>query len=881
MFRVWFLAIFVLMSAWVATAIGDDGDDDLNILIQRLSSTDFAVQNNALFSLHVGAGDATLPAIPAIVRVVRTSNLENRIEALELLAEFKSHGRAALPAIQESLSDKDPKVRLAAGYAIVSIDPRNKSGIAVLSESVRNGTHDDRMSIPHLIQVRLGLKASGMAPALIATAVDPAEDVRASIARALGDIGSAEQEISAPALRKMLQDVSPMVRVRAAESLWLLDEPAETLVPLLIKMVVAAPREEPDRQNKNFFAFDEPPERLAADLLGKIGPEAKSAIPALIDAMKSPRTVMRFAAVDALAGMGAEGEPAIEALSLALRDTEWHSFWPAHRSWSLSSQAATALRQIGPASRRALLAALDDKDNNVRSNAADAFGHLPAIPDVTVPALIKALSDEIGFVRSSAAVALGRLGAAAVSAAPDLAARLGDNVDSNGSRDGVRGYHFRVGDFMRYALMKIQPPLQLIMPSIINSLRKSKHLSGATLKVLRALGPQAKAAVPVIEPLFDIPEERLNAALALARINPDHPALLPLFRSVMTDAERKEKYSAAQGLADLNARAIPLIPELFAEIKRQDYQAAKNGFLAAVVMIDRNQTQAIVDLAEGLLHCQDFFEAESEAELTIWSSLGADAKPALPNLVAGMRFRSPEPNKDFYWTLVSDLKVRLQSSQLLYAVAPQAPELIEGLIELCQSDRCSTAGQAADLLAELGPSAAKAAPVLVALLSNYELYVVGGDGYGNGGLRYFPRDRAVIALGKLGPAAVPALQIGLGNFDPLTREYAAQALGVIGPPALPAAPDLRIAIKDRNRLVRAAAAQALGRIDDKSEPTLIALTSALSDSHLVVRVAAITALGDLGPAAQATLHEINRMQNDKYKSARAAAIDAVKKIQSP
>jgi hypothetical protein len=46
------------------------------------------------------------------------------------------------------------------------------------------------------------------------------------------------------------------------------------------------------------------------------------------------------------------------------------------------------------------------------------------------------------------------------------------------------------------------------------------------------------------------------------------------------------------------------------------------------------------------------------------------------------------------------------------------------------------------------------------------LYIVGGDFYGNGGTRFEAGDRAAIALGKIGVAAVPALRAALKEDDP-------------------------------------------------------------------------------------------------------------------
>jgi len=147
------------------------------------------------------------------------------------------------------------------------------------------------------------------------------------------------------------------------------------------------------------------------------------------------------------------------------------------------------------------------------------------------------------------------------------------------------------------------------------------------------------------------------------------------------------------------------------------------------------------------------------------------------------------------------------------------------------------------------------------------------------------QERLAVAeqLGKLGPAAAPALAQALAGEDrsthagvalalfrtgessdaalftlvslldeeagPELRLEAVQALGAIGPPASPAVPGLLVALKDKDTRVRVAAATTLGRIGPGAKRASRALGDALRDGDVEVRRQAAGALGEVGPAA--------------------------------
>jgi HEAT repeat protein len=160
----------------------------------------------------------------------------------------------------------------------------------------------------------------------------------------------------------------------------------------------------------------------AAFVLGRIGPNAGPAVPALAEALQDESPRVRSNAALALFKIGSAARDAVPALILALKDDVA----------LVRMDAALALSRIGPDARGAVPALLEamQQDKNrqpmppfpvsVRGQAVIALGKIGPDARDAIPALREALDDHDETTRDMAARALAHIdpGAAPAAEAP-------------------------------------------------------------------------------------------------------------------------------------------------------------------------------------------------------------------------------------------------------------------------------------------------------------------------------------------------------------------------------------------------------------------------------------------------------------------------------
>jgi HEAT repeat protein len=161
---------------------------------------------------------------------------------------------------------------------------------------------------------------------------------------------------------------------------------------------------------------DEYVRTAASRALGKIGPEAERAIPALMKMIKDQVMIVRMGAAAGLGGIGPKAREAIPLLADALESP--------HEDHNVKREAAEALGKMGPEAIPSLVKALQNNQYFARRMSALALGEIGGAD--AVPALIKALQDGDRSVRVISVQALGKIGPDAREAIPALTRALKD-----------------------------------------------------------------------------------------------------------------------------------------------------------------------------------------------------------------------------------------------------------------------------------------------------------------------------------------------------------------------------------------------------------------------------------------------------------------------
>jgi HEAT repeat protein len=370
-------------------------------LAERLKDEDHSVRIAALNAFS-NLGPAANSAVPAILELNKTLTGWQRVQCLNALERIGA-GREALPTALDGLKETEPAVRGAALSLLSAIDPRHP-GLMEEAEKLLK-LPAARHNVLNMV-TRLGPAAAKLAPALIELLrTERNLPMRQQLVPPLGRIGPAAKA-AAPLLVELLKEPDQYLRqvtLTALQNIGGADP--KTLVPALLPLLR-------DRQT----TFYHP---QVMDLLGKQGPAAAEAVPALLEELKRPEVQMQPAAAAALARIDLERarKDGIPLLEKGL----------ASASPVVIAQAILELDKKHAGAMKTLKTALKEADDArwwFRVQAISTFGTLgPAAKDV-LPDLRTLLKDKQPAVRYAAAVAVWRVGKDAEAALNTLTADL-------------------------------------------------------------------------------------------------------------------------------------------------------------------------------------------------------------------------------------------------------------------------------------------------------------------------------------------------------------------------------------------------------------------------------------------------------------------------
>jgi HEAT repeat protein len=389
---------------------------------------------------------------------------------------------------------------------------------------------------------------------------------------------------------------------------------------------------------------------IAAECLGRVGPEAGAAVPALLKLFNDKRSQVRCDAADAVGRIrgGAEPVAAIAALrELLLREDH------------TGLHIASALTELGEPGVAALAHALESGKPGARKYAVIALQEVGPVAKAAVPALIKALQEgEDAHIRSPAAYSLGRIGPAAKAAVPALTKALRDT-------DG----HVRIN--AADALRRIDNSSAGV-PALIEVCKDPSPSNRCTAAmVLADFGPAAKDAVPALLELFKdsdpyIPSyaafalwqiarhERAIPALIehgasefLGQIGPEAKAAVPALTKAALSKEATSSWGpsasfraarAIEALGNIGAEAKSAIPIIRPFLKTDDVR--KVAAALALWRLERSP-DAVPALIEAV-QSQKYLDGGTGDHLVRWRAadalrdIGPEAKAAIPALRAAL-----------------------------------------------------------------------------------------------------------------------------------------------------------------------------------------------------------------------------------------------------
>lgn len=244
-----------------------------------------------------------------LIAALKSSDAATRMEAANELGFLREDAAAAVPALIHALADAYEPVRRNALYALGAI---GEPAVAPLAEALAAEQEAfEAEPILHICDAAHGLAAIGAPaiPALKTALVDKRENVRASAAYALGEMGPDAAD-AVDTLIRLLTEASDEVRRHAISALGMIQVPTEKTVPALIGVL-----ENREDLDLGFFA---------AQALTRIGPAATTAIPVLAAALQSESAYVRGFSAEALSRIGT-GE-ALQALVPFLRTSRWFPY---------------------------------------------------------------------------------------------------------------------------------------------------------------------------------------------------------------------------------------------------------------------------------------------------------------------------------------------------------------------------------------------------------------------------------------------------------------------------------------------------------------------------------------------------------------------------
>jgi HEAT repeat protein len=615
-----------LMAATYQSGIGRDSSKALGkvlpLIKQCLESSDSQVRQQAIGVLAGMArqdrGRAKPPQelISLLVEQATAKDAGCRAAAIRVLTNIHPSPEAVEPVLIQALKDKDEGVRREAFSGLRFQPGRMKELVPVLKDLLKS--KDDRNSG----EVIFALAQAGREdPTAVAAVIEhyrslkPSSWARTGVLSAISQCGD-KAKAAIPLCVEALKDEDDNLVQTAVRTLMQLDPANKQLVSALVDVNGRerdsyrriGQRRHNDRNQKplgapavkelsDILANDKDADRRAgaAIVLGTMVQDAKNAEPALKNAMKDASPRVRFHAADAYWMVMKDTRTTMPVLLAVLKD----------KDINLRQEAAQVIAEMGKDVAHALpqlLDALKDQDDRVTSMIIRAISQMGKDAAPAIPVLVDIVRDGgESQARDSAAHALAQFGREAKDAVPGLVQML------------KSGRHNRSS--AAWALAKIATPAEAVpalLEVFVEPSREYEPSDHATGEALVSFGPEALG--PVAELLgHKRAEVRIRAINLITRFGKQAQTTVPLLMNLMDDKDEDVSMRAAEAVWSIDRR-----PEVLPHFVRGLKAKSANNRMSA---------------ARNL------------------GNMNADAKPAVPELVAACKDRDSSVRREAYRAL--------------------------------------------------------------------------------------------------------------------------------------------------------------------------------------------------------------------------------------
>jgi HEAT repeat protein len=386
---------------WACIVLGDIGPDAAEAVpevTKVLEDKDPDVRLQALLTLGE-IGQASAPAVPKIVQLFQNDEFTNvRYAAAYALGKIRAKGDAEA-VLSKAMESDDEFLRTISAWALALTNPEDTAlvdrAVRLIVQAFESDDVNVRRAAARAV-IEFDVDRDVVGPLLVAALKDKDKTVVGNAVEALADMGPAAlQHVDDALENRELRHLALLLIARMGPE-------AASAVGALVDAIGKAPQDEDDLE----FV------REAQIALGAIGPGASQAVSALVDSLSSDQDEIRTSAAYALGRIGPAASAAVPKLRDSLRSQD--------EATKLTS--ILALLQIQPG-QRALLAnsagpmllqALENDNMLIRAEAAGAiaeFGQASAtVRKRATPLLKRLLKDDSELVRNAAEAALKKLG---------------------------------------------------------------------------------------------------------------------------------------------------------------------------------------------------------------------------------------------------------------------------------------------------------------------------------------------------------------------------------------------------------------------------------------------------------------------------------------